>query len=344
MPASTAVLVKSRAKFGAMLTGQDYESLLSCKNIPEIVTYLRSNTHYNVTLEGIKEAAVHRGNLEALLRKKIYSDFAELCFFERSIGEHYFEYIMVKNEIDMLSVFLRYFVAGTPEKFLFTLPNFFSKHSKIDFITIVECKTYDDILQHLKNTAYYKLLLPFQPQENGRLDFTTIEAVLDRYLHVFARDLFSKNFSGEESEQLIEIMSMRAELENLRKIYRAKKYYQISGDMIRALLNNERCYLNKRQLEEMLECENEQDVLDLMKKTKYRHVMKKIPFQFIDDFADRILFDYCRRKMRFSTHAAVVMASTIELYEIEVKNLTNIIEGKRYMVDTSEIRELLILN
>ena len=128
--ASTAILVKSRAKFGRRLTTKDYDELLSCRNILDITNFLKTNTHYGSVLENIRESAVHRGNLESLLKQKMYNDFARLCSFERSIGEHYFEYLLLRSEIDQLLLFLRYFTAGTPEKFIFNLPDFF-KNSTI---------------------------------------------------------------------------------------------------------------------------------------------------------------------------------------------------------------------
>lgn len=340
--AATAMLVKSRAKFGRRLTQHDYDEMLSCQTVGDIAAYLRSSTHYNVSLDGIKEAAVHRGNLEQLLRTKMYQDFAELCKFERSIGEHYFEYLMTKNEIDRLLVFLRYLIAGHPEKYLFTLPDFFSKNSKIDFVSITEAKSFSDLLDKIKNTDYYPLLLPFDI-ESAPPDFTMIEAVLDRYRYQKACEMARRHFRGEEREELIKLFCITAELDSIRRIYRAKKYFDVSEDTLKAQLSDKSYMLNKRRRAELIGCESEADVLDILKQTKYRTFFDKNEFTFIDDFAARIKYDYCRKMMRFSPHAAVVMASTIVVFETEIENITNIIEGKRYGVDNDSIKRMLIL-
>lgn len=340
--ASTAILVKSRAKYGKRLTERDYEELLSCKSVGDIAVYLRNSTHYNVTLEGIKEAAVHRGNLEQLLRSKIFADFAELCKFESSIGEHYFEYLMMKNEIDRLLVFLRYFISGHGEKYLSVLPDFFSRHSKIDFAAITESKTFDDVLAHLRGTEYAKLLAPFAGDDNS-FDFTTVESVLDKYLYKKTAEMIKKNFEGDERDELLKLFKSTAELDNIRRIYRAKKYFNISEDTLRAQLNETRSILTARQLNEMISCENADEVLSLMKKTRYHLVMDKTDYSYFDWLAERIKFDVCRKHMCFSTHAAVVMASTIIVFQIEIENITNIIEGKRYGVDNDIIKKMLIL-
>ena len=80
-----------------------------------------------------------------------------------------------------------------------------------------------------------------------------------------------------------------------------------------------------------------------MKKTRYRLILDKTDFTYFDWLADRIKYDFCRKHMCFSTHAAVVMASTIIVFEIEIENITNIIEGKRYGVDNDTIKNMLIL-
>lgn len=340
--AATAILVKSRAKYGKRLTLSDYDSLLGCKSVADIASYLRNSTHYNVSLEGIKEASVHRGNLEQLLRGKIYEDFAELCRFESSIGEHYFEYLTMKTEIDRLLNYMRYFIAGHPEKFIILRGGFFTDHSKINFLQLTEAKTAGDILLQLKHTPYYKLLAPFLSDDN-KIDFTMVEAQLDRYLYEQTQLMIERRFSGDEKQELKNLFAESAELDDIRKIIRAKKYYKMSDDFLRAQLNGISRFLSRRKLNELIECENEEQIMSLLKKSAYRHVLSRLEFSYIDELAQRIKFDFCRRAMCYSPHAAVVMASTITTFEIEVENITNIIEGKRYGVENDIIKKMLIL-
>ena len=342
--ASTAILVKSRSKFGRRLTTKDYDELLSCRNILDITNFLKANTHYGSVLESIRESAVHRGNLESLLKQKMYNDFARLCSFERSIGEHYFEYLLLRSEIDQLLLFLRYFTAGTPEKFIFNLPDFFKNSTKFNIEGLTQAKSYDDILQAIKSTKYHDLLIPFKPDEGKNPDFTIIESVLDRYMYEFTDNMVARHFKGEERRELQRIFGIQGELINIRKAYRAKRYYNTSGDVIKSMFNGEAIYLNRRITEQIIAAEKSDDILEILKKTRYRHYLSKIEYSYIDDLANRVLYDYCRRKMHFSKHAAVVMASAIVLSEIEIENITNVIEGKRYEVDADTIRKLLILD
>ena len=344
--ASVAVLVKSRAKFGRRLTKKNYNDLLACKNVSDIVTYLKSNTHYSSCLDGLQEAAIHRGNVEALLKRHIYTEFANLCSFERSVGEHYFEYLLLRSEVDQLLVFLRYFYAGKPNEYPFSLPDFFKKSSKIDVSALTHACSFDEILNILKHTRFYKLLVPFKPQNPDEMpDFTFIESALDRYVYANTQKLIEKDFIGNTEKELKTILEAQAELDNIRKIYRAKKYYDDTTiDEIKVMLNDLNLYLSKRKLNDMVCSQSADDVLLMLKKTRYRHSMKSEDAFQIDDFARRFLYSYCRKKMRFSREPAVVMASTIILFEDEINNITNIIEGKRYGVDADTIKSLLILD
>lgn len=341
---SVAVLIKSRAKYGKLLKLKQYSDLLDCNSIQEIVTYLKTNTHYNISLEGLQNSIIHRGNLEMILKRHMYDDFANLYSFERLVGEHYFEYMLLKSEVDQLSLFLRYFLAGKAENFPFNLPSDFRNSSKIDIIALTHAKTFDEILYILKPTRYYKLLIPFKADDNTTLDFTMIESALDNYMYASTRKLIDKYFSGETHEELIKLMCAQAELDNIRKIYRAKKYYNISVDELNSMMNHEHFYLNKQKFNQMLNASSIDEVMEILNSTKYRFLLNKHSYIYIDDFAKRLIYKLCRKKIHFSREPAVVVASAIIQTEIEIYNITNIIEGKRYNVDNETIKKLLILD
>ena len=83
---SNAVLAKTLAKYGKRLTDKDYASLLSCKSVSEVVTYLKNNTSYKEILKKVNEREVHRGRLELILRQKLAEDFS-FCQRRRSISD-----------------------------------------------------------------------------------------------------------------------------------------------------------------------------------------------------------------------------------------------------------------
>ena len=84
--ASSAVITKARAKYGNRLTQKDYKALLKCNNVTSVVSYLKSHTKYADVLSKLNENEIHRGQLEVLLKQKVFYDFDSLCRYEMSEG------------------------------------------------------------------------------------------------------------------------------------------------------------------------------------------------------------------------------------------------------------------
>ena len=52
------------------LKDEDYERLTKMRSLPDLVGYLKKQKNYEQVLKDVQEASVHRGQLEALIRKK----------------------------------------------------------------------------------------------------------------------------------------------------------------------------------------------------------------------------------------------------------------------------------
>ena len=123
--ASNAILSKARAMYGKRLREENYRDLLNCKTVSEVAGYLKNRTSYSGILAGINENEVHRGQLEGKLRQKLFEDYASLCRYELSVGEHFADYLLEHGEIEQILHSLMYLDAGNPEEYLFSLPAFF---------------------------------------------------------------------------------------------------------------------------------------------------------------------------------------------------------------------------
>ena len=103
---SFAVLTKARSKFGKRLTEKDYQSLLVCQSVGEIMSYLKNNTHYSKTLTDVSEREIHRGRLEALLRQNLFYEFDSLCRYDSSVSSGLSSYIISTLEVEQIVRFL----------------------------------------------------------------------------------------------------------------------------------------------------------------------------------------------------------------------------------------------
>ena len=63
----------------------------------------------------------------------------------------------------------------------------------------------------------------------------------------------------------------------------------------------------------------------------------------LEHYLNQIRYMYNKKLMRFSTSPPAVLYAFTILNNVEVKNIIKVVEGIRYQVPTSQIRELLVL-
>ena len=336
--ASNVISAKVRAMYGKRISTRDYNNLMACSTVTDVAVYLKNNTHYSGELAGVNELELNRNQLENLIRKKLFHDLEALCRYEISTGNSLAEYTIARTEIEQLIHSLMYLASGNPYGYIYSLPMFFNKRTKIDLLGLTSIKNYDDFLNVLKDSPYAALLAKHKPKENQKLDLSAIEKTLYDYLYGKFFEAINKNNSKKVRSELSEILSSYIDYSNFVRIHRLKRNH---SEVKSAVLNNGT--LKAKYIDQMCKAGHDEQVLAIMKSTNRGKKIEKIAFNYIDELPDRILYDKCRSNIRFSVHPSVIMLSYIFLLQIEIQNLTTIIEGVRYNVHKSEIENLLIL-
>ena len=144
--ASNAVLSKARAMYGKSINLKNYNELLACRNVSDIASYLKRKTNYSGVLSNISENSVHRSELERGLKLKLFVDFETLGRYDLSVGEHFFEYIITRAEIEQIMHSLMLLTAGKSGEYIYTVPDFFYSHAKVNLRALDHIKNYDDFL------------------------------------------------------------------------------------------------------------------------------------------------------------------------------------------------------
>ena len=340
---SNVILSKARAMYGQRLVWKDYQTLLGCHSVNEIAAYLKQTPRYREILVGINERECHRGQLEMLLKKKLFFDFASLCRYELSSGEHFAEYLISRSEIEQLLHSLMLMTAGKSSEYLFSLPSFLEQHTHVNLRALAQMKNYDDFLVAVEHTPYYKLLQPLSPPFGKQPDLTAIENTLYTYLYQKVYGIIKKHVHGEAKKELKGLFDSYIDLNNYVRIFRLKKFYKASPDQIRSLLFPFGS-INPRYLNEMILAKDPSDVISVMMGTSRGKQLSSMEYTFIDELPVRVKYKQCRHFIRFSTHPSVVMLAYIFLTEIELANITNVIEGIRYQISTEETKKLLVYN
>lgn len=335
---SNVILAKVRAMYGKRISANDYKNLISCSSVTEVAMYLKNHTSYAKELFDLNEREVYRGQLENLVKKKLFHDLESLCRYEISTRNSFAEYTIVRTEIEQIIHSLMYLVSGKPAEYIYSFPMFFNKRTKINLMDLASVKNYDDFINTLKGSDYARILKEYRPQKDGQIDISAIEKALYNYLYGKFFEALEKDVSKEVRNKLSEIMVSYIDYSNFVRIIRLKRNNSTNDS---AILDYGT--LKSVSINQMLHAKNEEEVFNIMKSTNRGKKLTKIKFNYIDELPARVMYDSCRKSIRFSINPSVVMLSYLFLLQIEISNLVTIIEGAHYKAPKNEIEKLLII-
>ena len=339
---SFAVLTKARAKFGKRLTEKDYTSLLACQSVAEVMSYLKSYTHYSAALRDINERDVHRGRLEAMLRQNLFYEFDSLCRYDSSVSSGFSQYVIETIEVEQIVRFLILLNSNSTEKFIYQFPAYFSKHTEIDIDKLANAKNYEEFLKVLSDSPYYEILKSCAPDEKERLHISEIENKLYDFVFANLLNTIKKNTKGRERQELTSFFLTINDYNIFSRILRLKKYYNLSPDAIKSNLLLNYCDISPKAIDMMCRAESSAEVFSIMQSTHSGKLIDKIGYVYASDISPRVKYRLARKNMHFSNNPSVVMLSYMFISEIELMNVVSLIEGVRYKLDTKLIQSLLI--
>jgi len=337
-----ALAAKAKAMYGAHLTKTDYEELLRKRSVQEIAGYLKNETHYDKILEGINESSIHRGYLEVLIRQRLFFDFVQLIRYGETQNHKFYQYGILQLEIKQILMTLRFLKETEKGGQISQLPLFANKMTSFDLQKLVNVNAYDELLSTLKETPYYKILVPLKPKANEELDYTACEIALNTYYHTAVLSYIEKEFTGLAKEQVLDVFNTQIELDNITKIYRLKKYYKSTPEDIIKVLHPTYVKIPKKLLHKWIETKSADEFIEALSTTSYKSAINRKDFVYIEYHMDSIMYNINKHFIRFATDPNVVMIAYMNLLEIETRNIIDIIEGVRYKVETDKIAKLLI--
>ncbi|MCQ4022880.1 MULTISPECIES: V-type ATPase subunit [unclassified Ruminococcus] len=339
--AANAIIAKARCKYGRRLKEKDYQTLLACSSVGEVMSYLKTHTSYSSLLNNMNERDVHRGQLEAVLKQQLIHDYASVSHYEIATGESFSQFLINRAEVEQLSHFVMLLGSGNTERYVFDLPLQFSAHTKIDLQAMAKARNYSEFLAAVEKTRYKKLLEPFRPTNNGELNVPAIENALysDLYNRLF--EIINNHTKGEEKRGLTELFTTHIDLMNFVRVLRLQKYYHLEPEEIRAQLLPHGS-IREAVLRQMCEATSPKELFAAAAQSSIGKRIAKMEYSYAGEIDRRGDFSYAKRQIRFSTVPTVVMMSYFSLVQTELTNIINIIEGVRYKVDPDTIKKLLI--
>lgn len=340
--AGNAIIAKAKAVYGRSLSADDYEALLKKKSVPEIASYLRVHPHFADTLKDIPADSIHRGRLEALIKKNEFDHVLRLIKFVDVKDCGFYQLNIVKREIAILLEIMRAMISESMETEVSDVPSFMKKHSSFDIYLASQSKTFEELLQVIARTPYHAVLKPYAPTAGKDLDYVMVEHALELHYYdrIFAE--IAKNYRGTLRKDLETIYLTKIELENITKIYRLKKFYKAAPGTIKSTLIHKYSRISERKFDEIIALPDPNLILQYLDKSEYQRFLDEKEYVYVEYYAERIKYNLAKRFMYFSAAVPKVFAAFVLLNEIETANLVNIIEGIRYQLNEAEIKRMLI--
>lgn len=340
---SNAVATKAKAMYGKRLRKEDYQEMLRKRSVNEVAAYLKNETAYGDILDGVRENAIHRSQLEHLLKKDLYLKSQKLANFAGVQHRQFYDYLVRLSEIDQIMNCIHAIGDDDREDYLASIPSYLGKRTRFDFLALGNVHHFDDLLYVLRGTGYDKILAEFKPATSSdKIDTLGCERALRKDYYEKLFDVIRRSYKGTLRKQLLEIFETGLELENVSRIYRLKKYFHADPSLISRTLIPVHSRLSSSFMDELVQAPSDKEMLRLLSESSYQFYVGEKDYVFIEYYATEIKYHLSERYMRFSTVAPLVYATYISLHNIEIENIIHIIEGVRYHVSPESIEEVLI--
>lgn len=339
--ASLAMSAKAKAMYGKRISDNDYNALINKKSVAEIASYLKNETSYHNTLDGINENAIHRGQLEMLLRYDWFNRFFSLLRYADK-QSHFYHYIVGINEIEQIMACLHMIENNDQLDLVKKLPVHLNDYMSFDLMALAKVKDYDQLLQIVNNTIYFDTLLKNKPKRMEDFNYVSVEAELTKIYYDHLIKTIDKEFKGSKKEKIKNMFLTQIELNNIIKIYRLKRYFDASSEQIESVISPYYANFSKKQIKKMIENDDAQQVLQQLRQSRYGSFISNNDFKYIEYHAKYINYRMNREAMHFSQDSDYVLLSYMILSETELENLVDIIEGVRYHIPSDQIASLLI--
>ncbi len=344
--ASNAILAKSRALYGRRLTARNYEELAACRDLPELITYLKNRTSYRQALENVDPNRVRRAELELRLRQDLFDHYSALCRYGMNIGHEFYRYFIIRAEVEAITGRAQEIaVPGSDKLHFHQMPEFIRRHSKLDLIGLSQAADLYQMTEALAGTAYEPILHHFEGIPGFSLDkdgVIQLEAALDQYLYDVMERLVQKKLSGSARRDMDYLLRRKSDMQAIVDIHRMKSMMGADRAYLMPRLAVRYSNMTQKQLLYLMDAKDPRDLIYRLARTPYAREFFGMEFKYVEDAVQRLDHRWHLKQFRFSTDPSVVLFCYVFLAENELNNLIHIIEGVRYHLPQDQISQLLV--
>ncbi|MBP9988752.1 MAG: V-type ATPase subunit [Ruminococcus sp.] len=338
---ANAVLGKAHAMYSKKLTEQNYNDMVNCRSLNELVAYIKTRTSYSSAFD-VAVQNITASQIQELLGNSLLNKIEILCKYEASIGENFYKYFIVENEIKQILTVIRLLARGTPEKYLSVLPAFFSKRARIDLFSFVNVRSFENLLDVLKDSDYEEILKPYINLYKQKDFYLRIEADLNRYLHSILLDIIKNSSTKKDKKEIHDLANYKFDMETISNIYRLIRINESESNFIKNYIDTEFTNFSQKEIDMLVNSDYARDMVRLIPNTFYKKDFAKVDYNYLEGATQKMAYLKFSKCFRYSTSPAAVMFSYIYLMENEVQNIVHIAEGIKNNIEPEKISAVLI--
>lgn len=337
----SAVAAKLKAMYSRFLTERDYEELLSKKSVTDICAYLKATEGYNDVLGDVNEREMHRGVMEILLEQDIMEEYIRLYNFVDKEKRDLLKFWFMAREIDFLKREISYLYTHderrTDEVSQGRFDAFFETHTKINRDIMKNAKSLSDCVTACEGTPYEE---PLKRADNIDADFFSLGMLLDASYYTAMWRTARKKLTGEQRKLFERLIGARIDMLNLMWIYRGKKYYSVSHEIIFGYLLPVRHRISEDAMRTLVNADGAERFVAIVKEmTPYSELFEGTDKGRFPEENYRYLYNRLSKRI-FVDHSESLAAiyAYLNLKEVELNNITTITEGIRYNLNPEAIQ------
>jgi V/A-type H+-transporting ATPase subunit C len=340
--ASQAIIPKARGMYAKRILAAEYEELMRRRTVPEVAAVLKKHPYFADSLATLSPTDPHREQLEELLSMDIFVKYEALMRYDFTT-ESFANYFIIECEVQEILRVLRMLSTGVPGRYMKHLPPFLEGSLRFDLFRLAEARSFDEVLEELHHTPYYKVLRSVWVKDPFLRDYPGVEAVMVRYYYAAVFELAQKHLPQRALKAVAEMFSQEAEIYNIGVILRARTYFgaAFTAEQVKALLLPYNYRLTKRDMQQMLVAPNADAAAQQLGKMGLQLPPGPVDVEALDAEMGRLRYHKAQQVLHLSAAPSAVLAVFITLAKLERDNVVNVIEGVRYGLPPDKIRALL---
>ena len=341
----SGISTKIRAMQSKLINEQQLAEIAQLTSVPQVVSYLKKTQQYGAVWSNVDENALHRGEIEVMLKKTIFQNFSQIYSFADKEQRKFLMLYSKRYEIRVLKELLANIFdhRDTPRINLEPYRDFFRHHSRLDLDLLTASATMEELISSLKGNEFYRPLSMIQEHENPLVfDYGM---ALDLYYFNQIWKMKDKLFAKLDLKELTKAYGVKFDLLNLQFIQRSKQYFQINPADIYALLIPVNYKLKKEEVQTLTEASSMDEFYQILDKTYYgRRYKQQMKENTLEEFYIYLLRSTLEKSTRTHPYCAAVLYSYLYHKEHEVNRLTIAIECIRYGIDPADTLRYVLKN